>query len=273
FRNLTGKNEYDPLSKGLADMLITDLSKVKSLKVVERMRLQLLMEELKLGASNLADRSTVPRLGRLLGARRILSGGFALPQEKRLRMDAVSTEISTAQIVAQAGVSGDLERFFALEKQLVFDVLDEMGVKLSQEERDEIQKVPTESFMAFLAYCRGLDYEDRGMYREAAGEFQKAVELDPGFSQADEKLQETQALAETPMKGELQEVALIEQAQAEEEKAEVEEKPVISTADRLESITQSSVGGFSEQPEPTSTEERTAPQQQTTTILNVTVEW
>ena len=36
FDNTSETIDYNPLSKGLADMLITDLSNVKSLKIVER---------------------------------------------------------------------------------------------------------------------------------------------------------------------------------------------------------------------------------------------
>src|SRR5439155_67793 len=39
FDNNTGKPEYDPLAKGLADMLITDLSAISSLQIVEREKL------------------------------------------------------------------------------------------------------------------------------------------------------------------------------------------------------------------------------------------
>ena len=51
FLDRTGKPDLDPLQKGLTVMLITDLSKVKSLTVVERVRLQAVAEELKLGVS------------------------------------------------------------------------------------------------------------------------------------------------------------------------------------------------------------------------------
>ena len=46
FKNQTGQPEIDPLQKGIALLLITDLSKVKSLQVVERAQLQALVEEL-----------------------------------------------------------------------------------------------------------------------------------------------------------------------------------------------------------------------------------
>ena len=40
FDNTSGTKEYDPLSKGLADMLFTHLSNVQSLKIVEREKLE-----------------------------------------------------------------------------------------------------------------------------------------------------------------------------------------------------------------------------------------
>src|SRR5215831_11843002 len=48
FDNNTGKAEYDPLAKGLADMLITDLGQLQALRVVEREKLNQILAELKL---------------------------------------------------------------------------------------------------------------------------------------------------------------------------------------------------------------------------------
>jgi hypothetical protein len=82
-----------------------------------------------------------------------------------------------------------LEQFFALEKQLVFAIIDNLGISLSAEERDAIAKVPTESYLAFLAYSRGLDYQSRGMSQAAKQEFQKATEIDKTFDLANYELQ------------------------------------------------------------------------------------
>ena len=50
--------EYAPLSKGLAEMLITELSSNTGIRVVERDRLQSLLEEQNLGASNRVEQGT-----------------------------------------------------------------------------------------------------------------------------------------------------------------------------------------------------------------------
>jgi len=212
FANVTGSEEFNVLRKGLADMIITDLSQVNSLKVLERTRMQALMDELKLTESGVIDESTAPRAGRLLGARRMVNGALATPQMDTFRIDALATDIVVNQTEAQADVTGDQNRFFLMEKELVFGILGDLGVSLTQEERDAIQKLPTESFLAFLAYCRGLDYEDRGMYREAADAYQEAAKIDANFAKASMKLNELQVLNEMPMIGDTRDTIGMEQA-------------------------------------------------------------
>jgi len=273
FSNHTGKGEYDVLRKGLASMLITDLSQVKSLKVLERQRMQVLMDELKLGEAGLTDASTAPRLGRLLGARRIVSGTLALPQARMFRMDALAVDVVTAESDAKADAMGDEDRFFLMEKELVFDILGDLNVEITQAERDAIQKLPTESFLAFLAYSRGLDYEDRGMYREAAGEYQKAVKLDPGFSQASEKSQEAQTLVESPMTGSVSEIAELEAEVVAEKEPLAPDGMGISNSSRQEVMGESTAGGFLPSPdEGEQADDRTPPQPQTRTTVTVTVD-
>ena len=46
FDNTSGSEQYNALSKGLADMLITDLSNVKSIQIVEREKLESLLNEM-----------------------------------------------------------------------------------------------------------------------------------------------------------------------------------------------------------------------------------
>ncbi|HKL87898.1 MAG TPA: CsgG/HfaB family protein, partial [Salinibacter sp.] len=71
-----GSEKYQPLGRGLAEMFTTDLANVGRLKVVERVRLQAILDELKLSRSKYIDQSTAPRVGRLLGAGRIVGGSY-----------------------------------------------------------------------------------------------------------------------------------------------------------------------------------------------------
>ena len=67
FDNTSGTEEYNPLSKGLADMLITDLSIVRSLRIVEREKLESLLKEIDLGEGKFIDPNTAQKLGKGLG--------------------------------------------------------------------------------------------------------------------------------------------------------------------------------------------------------------
>lgn len=71
-----GNPAYRAMAKGLAAMIIADLSKVPGLKVLEREKVQLLVNEAKLGDSGLADTASAVRSGRLMRAEKVVVGNF-----------------------------------------------------------------------------------------------------------------------------------------------------------------------------------------------------
>ncbi len=194
FKNLGQNEKLNPIQKGLADMMITDFSKVKSLKVVERIRMQKLMEELGLGMTGLVDAATAPRVGKLLGASKMVNGGFLDLAGGDLRIEAGIVQTKDDKPIQTGKAQGRLLELFQLEKNLVFGVLNTMDVQLSQAERDDIQTIPTENLLAFMAYCQGLDSEDKGQYQEASGYYKQAADLDPNFQQAQQHYKAAQEL-------------------------------------------------------------------------------
>ena len=198
FKNLGKTRKLDPVQKGLVDMVITDLSQVNSLDVVERARLQKLLREMELGQTGIVDASTAPRVGKLLGASRIVQGSFLELSRNRLRIDAGVASLKSSQKSRNKRVQGDLGKFYRLEKDLVFQVIDQMNIDLTQAERDAIEIIPTENLLAFMAYCKGLDLDDQGKFEEAASAYQEALDLDPNFKKAAEHQSFSEQLA-TPV--------------------------------------------------------------------------
>lgn len=184
FENLGTNLEMNPLQKGLAEMIITDLSKIKSLRVVERIRLQKLMEEMNFGESGIVDDKTASRFGKLLGANRLVKGSFFDITADEVKIDAFVTRTKSGEIDATSEVSGSTNNFFKMEKELVFNLLKEMNIPISNEEREAILMLPTENYFAFLQFSQGLDYEDRGQYIQASQSYSIAVQSDPNFNQA-----------------------------------------------------------------------------------------
>ncbi len=205
FKNIGDKKELDPLQKGLAQMMITDLSQVKSIKIVERLRLQALIDEMKLSSSSLFDQQSSPRFGRLLKANTLIKGTYLNTGSEDLRIDAGLINVSDGTLQQSDEVSGNLQEFFKLEKDLVFKVLDKLGITPSNEERAAIQTIPTESLFAFLRYCHGLDLEDQRKYPEALEQFDIAFDTDPSFGMAKTKRNEIQNIIDANDIDEIQE--------------------------------------------------------------------
>lgn len=173
-----------PLATGLAEFTAIDLSKVRSLRVIERLKIDAIMDELELSASSAVDRATAPRLGRLLGGKHLVTGSVLGLGETGVRVDGVIVNTVDSSTVATEPTEAQIREIFKAQKQFVFTVLEDLGVELTQEERDAISEVPTESYLALLAYGRGLEYRRRGMWREAEASFAEATTIDPGFAEA-----------------------------------------------------------------------------------------
>lgn len=184
FDNSQLSQELAPLSKGLAEMTAIDLSKISSLKVVDRLKIETLLGELKLSGSKYSDGKVGPRLGKLMGSRQIVSGVLTGLGQDRIRLDGSIVNTTSGNSNAIGSSQGELRLFFHIQKDFVFNIIDSLGIKLTIEERNAIEEVPTESYLAFLAYSRGLEFRSMGMYQEAASEFNDAVELDGGFTAA-----------------------------------------------------------------------------------------
>ena len=184
-----------PLERGFAELLTTDLGRSAQLTLVERGRLQALLDELKLQAAGASDESTNVRAGQLLRAGRLVQGSLLELPGSQLRVDAAVVNVPTTQIQGTAAGAGPLDQLFDMEKRLALDLLRELGVTLTVAERNAIEQRPTRSLAAFVAYSRGLVAEDDGRYDDAGRYYNEAVRLDPGFGAARQRSAEVQAVS------------------------------------------------------------------------------
>ncbi len=180
----TSDTSLEPLGYGLADLVATDLARIRLLEVVERTHLNALLQELELGASDRVDVATAPRMGRLLGARRVVHGTLTTLPRQMLRIDANVSNITTAQVRETPPSAGSLDDIFALQKQLTLRILEALGITPTPGERAAIEQRPTRNLGALLAYSRGVRDEAHGRFEQAMGEYARAVAMDRGFDLA-----------------------------------------------------------------------------------------
>jgi TolB-like protein len=68
--------DFDGIGKGIAEILITDMAGNANLRVVERDRVQALLTEQNLTKEKVIDPQTAIRLGKIIGAQYLITGGF-----------------------------------------------------------------------------------------------------------------------------------------------------------------------------------------------------
>ena len=110
--------DYDGLSKGVADFLITEMSSNSSIRVVERDQVQRLIEEQKLVGAGQVDRETAVKVGKLLGAQHMIFGGFMADPKGNFRIDARAVNVETGAIEFTDRVQDRSDNVLALIGQL-----------------------------------------------------------------------------------------------------------------------------------------------------------
>jgi TolB-like protein len=174
------------LGYGIADLLLTDLAKSKSVRVVDRVRTDALLHELSVGASAAGpvDSATGLRVGRLLGARRLVVGSLSAGAPRALRLDVRVADAQSGAIDAGLAASTPVDRILDAQKQLAFRVFELLGVALTPAERAAVERRPTGDLSALLAYSHGVRAEAARDFDRAAAEYERAVRADPSFAAA-----------------------------------------------------------------------------------------
>jgi curli biogenesis system outer membrane secretion channel CsgG len=106
--------DYDALGKGIADVLITELASNGSIRVVERDRIQQLIDEQNLGASGRVDKSTAVQVGKLLGVQHMIFGGFIIDPKGQMRLDARAVNVETSEIEHVESVTDKADNMLAV---------------------------------------------------------------------------------------------------------------------------------------------------------------
>jgi TolB-like protein len=195
FHNKTGWSQLDLLQKGLTLMLITDLSKVKEIQLLERVKVQALAEELGLGVSGLVESDTAPRVGKLLGVEHVIGGDILRGMIDDFQLTSNLLQVPAGEIYGQVSTEGKLlAELFRMEKDLLFEIINRLKIELTPELELELKKPLTTSIDAFRRLLQGLEDSDRGNYERAAASYQDSLKEDPNFTLAEDFLQELQGL-------------------------------------------------------------------------------
>jgi serine/threonine protein kinase/tetratricopeptide (TPR) repeat protein len=184
FANITGNREDDWLGTGIAETLTSDLRAVEGLTLVPRSRVHETLRRLAAETPD-PDDDLALRVGREVGARWVLAGGFQRAGEA-VRVNARLLEVATGALAHTVKADGRLADIFSLQDRLVGDL--SSGLRMTAPAvakaggADETQVVE-----AFEAFSKGVLNYQRESYESldrATILFERAVALDPAYARA-----------------------------------------------------------------------------------------
>ena len=176
FLNLSGDPEQEYFSDGMTEDLITDLSKISSLFVISR------------NSVFLYKGSTVKpeEVCKELGVRYILEGSVR-KAGNRVRITAQLIDATTGYHLWAERYDGQLDDIFALQDEVLQQIVAALAVKLTAGEQARVGSAPTQNLEAYDAFVRGRE-EYRRLVREANMQarqlFEQAIGLDPDYAEA-----------------------------------------------------------------------------------------
>jgi TolB-like protein len=98
--NSIGKDraDFDGVGKGIADMLITDMASNANIRLVDRAQVQALLTEQNLTKQGSIDPQTAVRLGKIIGAQYMVTGGFMSDGRGNYVLTARAINVETSAI-------------------------------------------------------------------------------------------------------------------------------------------------------------------------------
>jgi serine/threonine protein kinase/Flp pilus assembly protein TadD len=176
FENLSGVKEDEYLRDGVTEDIITELSKIKGLKIFSRTTI-------------LAFRDhpvTTSEIGRQLGAAYVLTGSLRRAGA-RLRITAQLVDTRTDFPAWSERYDRQMEDVFEVQDDIARSIAEALRITLTPQEERALSEKPTESLQAYDLYLRGRAYMRRLTRQDldfALQMFENAVVLDPEFALA-----------------------------------------------------------------------------------------
>ena len=181
--------DFEALTVGLQQLIITELAMNTNLRVVDRVQLNTLIAEQDLGTSGRVDANTAARLGRLVGARYMVTGSF-IDLWGEMTLTAQIIEVETSEIVKAEKTQNKREQIYPMVVELADKVT--RGVDLPPLQRQAMEQrrdrdIPQE---AVKLYTRAVLYQQRGRTQDAIELYERVAADFPQYTEAREALEQ-----------------------------------------------------------------------------------
>jgi serine/threonine protein kinase/tetratricopeptide (TPR) repeat protein len=176
FQNLSGVKEDEYLRDGITEDIITELSKIRGLKIFSRPTV-----------IAYRDKEVTPaQIGQQLNAAFVLAGSLRRAGS-RLRITAQLVDTHTDFPLWSERYDREMQDVFEVQDEIARKIAEALRITLSPQEQQALAAKPTDNLQAYDLYLRGKSYARRLTRQDlefALQMFENAVSMDPGFALA-----------------------------------------------------------------------------------------
>ena len=176
FANMSNDSEQKYFADGMAEDIITDLSKLSGLFVIARNS----------SFRYRGDDIDLKRVGRELGVKYVLEGSVRR-SGNRLRINAQLIDTQNGGHLWAERYDGNLEDVFALQDKISNHIVKALSLNLAPEEISKIERQDTTNLAAYEAFLKGQEYFAMlkpGDMEKAIVQYKDALAQDPKFTRA-----------------------------------------------------------------------------------------
>lgn len=174
--NLSGDPKQEYFADGMTEELITELSRISSLKVISQTSVMQYKGEKK---------KSLPQIGRELNVDALLEGSV-LRSENRVRIVVHLVYVPADQTLMVETYERDIADILKLQAEVAEAVAQKVRLKLTPTQQARLRhakEVNPQAYDVYLYGTRVIDPTFNGLQR-AMQQFKKAVDLDPGYAPA-----------------------------------------------------------------------------------------
>jgi eukaryotic-like serine/threonine-protein kinase len=185
FSNLSQDPSLNWLNSGLTDMLTTNLAQIKGVDILSTERVLTAVQRISKDPKAM-DPTEAQKVAKEAGADAYVTGALIKVGPTQLRLDVRVQDTGTGQILFSDKLEGqDVQSIFGMVDRLTANIAGKfLPASAQPQQAPAIEQASTSNVEAYRHYQLGVDYGRRFLSKEAVGELEEAVRLDPQFALA-----------------------------------------------------------------------------------------
>jgi serine/threonine protein kinase/Tfp pilus assembly protein PilF len=174
--NMSGDPDQEYFSDGMTEALITELSRIKALKVISRTSVMRFKNTQK----------PIPEIAKQLNVEAVIEGSVLKAGDK-VRITAQLIDATSDKHLWAESYERDMREILSLQKEVAKTIASQIKATLAPSEKNELSKMPTINPLAHEAFLKGHYFFDQTSVDDAWKAikfFDQAIQIEPDFAPA-----------------------------------------------------------------------------------------